>query len=277
MSGPRLSEVFESIIEGCHETIQTRIRESLSALTQAGVREVGDIQSRFERLEQENRVTATWLLGTLGDKRAVPKLLEIMQHDVALAVRGQAARELSVLGGKRAIKGLIRLVEDPNQSEDIRCNAGYALAFLSEEGIDVEVFRRVLADAHNPPDVRAQAAEGLAYHLNGLDRRRRAWRRCIDTLITHLTDPDVEVRFYCVFALGSQYARKALPHLRTLAISDKTVSRSMGWTVQDEARDAIFSIEHGAWPKQDAYARTYLASQPTPGHDNASVNRAAEG
>ncbi len=260
MKNPSLPDAFEALIASRHETVQAQTRQSLGALAAVRVRSIDDILSRWAELAEDQRLTATWVLGALAKKRAVPKLLEMMQTDPSPVVRGQAACELSSVGGKRAVKRLTQLAEDPEQPEEIRCNACYALAFVHHDDMDVEVFRRLLANPENPPDVRAQAAEGLAYHLSDLDRRRRLWRGCIDTLMAHVTDLDVEVRFYCVFALGSQRARKALPHLRSLAASDHAISRSMGWSVQEEARDAIFCIEHGSWPDHNAYTRTYASA-----------------
>jgi HEAT repeat protein len=93
----------------------------------------------------------------------------------------------------------------------------------------------VVGNPEEHPGVRGQAAESLAYSRD---------KRACKFLISALSDPSAEVRFWAAFALGQIRCHAALRHLRRLAHSDKRRLRGW-WGVGKEAADAINEILYG--------------------------------
>lgn len=183
---------------------------------------------RILSLELETRVSACWLLGQLGQKRAVASLL-IAFADPRLS--WEAAKALGVINSKRAVKPLINWLLEARHTEQ-RAAAAYALGLLTDERT-INPLVVVLDDPETDPKVRGHAAEALA-HL--------ADDRAAAHLVTALKDPSAEVRFWAAFALGQLRHQKALPELRNLATSDKAVLTNWG-KISDAAREAIANIE----------------------------------
>jgi hypothetical protein len=64
-------------------------------------------------------------------------------------------------------------------------------------------------------------------------------------------------------------ARQALPKLRQLARRDHA-DGPFGWSVAEEAKDAIFCLKHeGRWPKVDASERRLLKMPNPTGKDSS--------
>lgn len=135
------------------------------------------------------------------------------------------------------------LTKDP--SPDIRFAAAYALSHWHEP----RAARALLAALESPREaaaVRGQAAEGIGWTL-GADRGSRALRgRAIAALGGGLSDPAVEVRFWCVYASGHLVAKPLAGKLAELAAHDDAVCPGM-WAVKDEAADVLAFWEGGGW------------------------------
>lgn len=75
------------------------------------------------------RSRAAWQLGRLGDRSAVPALIEALQTDENEDVRWSAAWALGELGDEAAISALTAASEG-DESEDVRSRAWEALRLL---------------------------------------------------------------------------------------------------------------------------------------------------
>ncbi|MFH1231646.1 MAG: HEAT repeat domain-containing protein, partial [Planctomycetota bacterium] len=62
------------------------------------------------------RQEAVWALGEMRDNTAVPKLLDLLEHDNNIEVRHHCAQALEKIGDPKAINGLIQQLDDINQS-----------------------------------------------------------------------------------------------------------------------------------------------------------------
>jgi len=229
------------------------------ALRRAGVRTYNDLIEKLPRLRKSERGTAVWLLGRVNRRSGVPVLLQVLVDDRVQSIRWDAAVSLSLLGGQRAIRGLLALARDHTNDDDIRAAATHALAMSYEESA-LDFFVRTFADSAEHTEVRVQAAEGIAAVLGHCDRRTRRWRRAADVLLPLLSDQEVEIRFWAVFAAGSLRVTKARRRLR--ALTRDRGRASMGWSVAEEAKDALHCIQHGTWPETDAFARTRGSDNP---------------
>lgn len=104
------------------------------------------------------------------------------------------------------------------------------------------LFLRLLADDRESSAVRGQAAEGLAYNFRRKRRGSAGYEAALRVLVAALESDSVEVRYYCVFALGASGDDRMLPVLRRLR-RDRTRSKRFVGTIGAEAREAIESIE----------------------------------
>lgn len=102
-------------------------------------------------------------------------------------------------------------------------------------------FIEVLQNGEEYPEIRAQAAEGLANALDCCSPRFAWFRRAETALIEALDDPAVQVRWWSAFALGVARSRKAVSKLRELAADDHTMLPGW-WTLAEEAEDALSNI-----------------------------------
>jgi HEAT repeat protein len=79
----------------------------------------------------ESKTNALWALGAIRDNAAVPGILELLHHE-DVAVRRMAAYVLGSLKDERALKELRPLLED--RAPDVRWNAAIALAQMRDAG-----------------------------------------------------------------------------------------------------------------------------------------------
>ena len=254
MSKDLLSSILRNCDEGRHPSWARKTKNALARLRKVRIRTVEDIEDRFYSLKARERKDAVYILSRLGKRNFVSMLLDVIQNDVSLKVRIEAAEALGWIGGKRAMKGLWKVVENQGSSHRVRWQACYSLAFMFEMDT-LDLFIKLVSDNSEHPEIRSQAAEGIANLLDLEDRRRKGWRRSVDALIPCLDDSSGEVRFWVIFALGILRAKQALSRLRRLARSDRYVG-SMRWPNFEEAKDAIVNIKTGNWPEPDAFERS---------------------
>ncbi len=183
--------------------------------------------------DMDLRVTACWLLGRLDDRRALDTLIAALQ-EADLRVVEEAAKSLGMLGSRKALQPLIELLIHSGAPEN-RKAAAYALGLLHDKRA-FEPLLRMLMNSQEAPQVRGYAAEALASLKD---------RRASPALMAALEDPSVEVRFWCVFALGQLQESRALPLLERLVEKDASILPGWG-TIAQEAADAMDSIKKAA-------------------------------
>jgi HEAT repeat protein len=188
------------------------------------------------------RTIACWFLARLASPGALDALLACL-YDTAPSLRAEAARGLGTLGDSQAIEALLAAMAD-DESAQVRLAATYALGLL-DDSRKIEPLIAKLQDQQEEAAIRGMAAEVLG---NSYDSR------AIAPLLEALADPEVEVRFWAVFALGELGAEAALPALYRLAASDEAVLPGW-WSVQQEARSSIALIENQPNDEEDDTAQ----------------------
>jgi HEAT repeat protein len=145
---------------------------------------------------------------------------------------------------REGMRLLVRVVTSPGAPE-LREAAVYGFVFANLAPQHLVLLRRVFANPHEAPQVRAQAAEALGSHLSGYRHRwQRRYRRIVDSLVRGLDDPVPEVRFWSIYALAHprQDDARVMPRLRAIAETDTAECPGM-WTLRQEALWAIQWIE----------------------------------
>ncbi|MCD8534204.1 MAG: HEAT repeat domain-containing protein [Verrucomicrobia bacterium] len=94
------------------------------------------------------------------------------------------------------------------------------------------------ADAEEQEDVRGEAIEGLAKHLDddsvGADLRAKAE----DLMIDLLRSASPVLRFWSCFGLGTLGCQRAVPHLHEVSQKDPDLCPGW-WYIREEAEDAL--------------------------------------
>jgi HEAT repeat protein len=223
-----------------------------SALERLGLSHPDELLPLLQSSSRKRAADACQALG-LTRKKAYSGALLALVKGKRRSLWMVAAASLSMLESKRVIQPLIQLLLDSARPAKQREAAAYALAFTWSGLADArygppagDAFVAVLRNSQETPGLRGQVAEGLAYLYGpcagaARDRRGRAYRQAGESLTAALGDPAAEVRFWCVFALGSMRYRPALSVLQGLAQTDEGRFGNW-WTVREEAADAIERI-----------------------------------
>jgi HEAT repeat protein len=157
---------------------------------------------------RQDRYYAAHVLGKIGDKRAVPALIETLQDE---SLYYQAAIILGDLGDERAVPALLALLEQARDRSrnsyapktDMMLWAGYALMGLRHpEGLQTLV--EFLNPEHNKVQ-RRHAVDALGKFGD---------RGAVPFLVEALNDEDVEVRVNAIMALGRIGDQVAVPALK---------------------------------------------------------------
>jgi HEAT repeat protein len=229
-----VTDEFEDAVERVIANIAPECRDStrndIGRLRNSGVASWPDLVAVMnDRSAGGERGTACWLLGVLGDERALGPLIAALR-ELDPSLRAESARALGALGSPQAVPGLIAALQT-DADTDTRAAAAYALGLIGDPRA-IDPLLAKLADTSEDPGVRGFAAEAFTWHGE---------RRAVPALIAALSDRSAEVRFWAAFALGQLADHGAVSELERLAQADtETVP---GWgPVKDEAAAAIENI-----------------------------------
>ena len=166
-----------------------------------------------EDKDEDVRGSAAYVLGEIGDKRAVEPLIYALKKDKSKSKRVQrsAAAALGKIGDKRAVEPLIDAV---NNDEDVRRSAARALGNLDVDDKRVVELVELLIKALRDEDSDAQSA--AAYVLGEIGDER-----AVEPLIYALKkDKSKQVRANAAAALGKIGDKRAVQPLID-ALSDE--------------------------------------------------------
>ena len=177
--------------------------------------------------DHSDRAAIGRVLAVKGDNPAVQALLKLFFEQTEEDDLYATALTIESLNDRRAVSPLIRaLLEDENPHR--RRAAARALGWIRWPGRTAALaLARCLVDTTQPQPAREEAAESLAYVGN---------RETIGALISVLHDPDVRVRFWAVFGLGSSCRgdARAVQALESV-LNDDEVPPGNWWSVGKEA------------------------------------------
>lgn len=156
------------------------------------------------------RYLAAWILGEIGDARAIDHLIAALMSDKDTRVQEWAAKSLGELGDVRAVLPLINVLQ--HASGDTRRNAATALGWLN----DRRATPALIALLHDDePAVRSAATEALG---------KIADPSAFDSLCRALKDDDAWTRIRAANALGQvRDSRAVTPLVESLSDSNEWV------------------------------------------------------
>lgn len=193
MLTPRVCRVIENL-DPLHKKDAYAL---LKALKQADVSSYSDLINKLPSLPAKLRIFGTWLLGTARLRQAAPALFKILRTD--RVARGEAAAALGLISGTRLVRRLLRSLNEETDNQ-IRLLVVTALR-ISMHKEATQAFLSIAACRNEAPRVRAQAIEGLAYALEGVDRRSTSFKRASKVLREVLKSEIREIRENAAFAV----------------------------------------------------------------------------
>jgi HEAT repeat protein len=249
--------------DGWHPSYAEHTQSAVNGLREHGVTTLAELLDTFSSLPDEQRADGAYILGRLGRKRDVARLIAHFGEERSQAVKQAIVDALATIGGERAYAALVAWLADPNHPGALRFAACHALTTgPGRTESTVDVLLNVATSAHEDPLLRGQALEAVS-QIVGMDERRDCvWQRTVDAHLACLRDPAGEVRFWAIYGVGQLHAEGALPELQRLVESDDFLG-SMGWENREEARDVIHYLTTGELLEPDAFDRA-TASRSTP-------------
>lgn len=131
----------------------------------------------------------------------------------------------------RLERPLIRILKKGRRPFN-RAAAAFAMTMVTTPGT-IAALEQAVKNKSEHPRVRGEAAEALAH-----SHRKKSH----DVLLTELSDPSKDVRFWCAYALGEMAEKRAVPALKLLVTNDRRIVKGFH-SVGKEAADAIECIE----------------------------------
>lgn len=158
------------------------------------------------------RRAAAKTLTIIADPDAVPSLLHAFLNDSDTVVRSSSAGALARTG-EAAVPALLDILASPEQPEDIKGHAAWALAFIGSEATE-HLYRALNSDSI---DVRCAVIGAIAHVA-----QEQSDEKSGNLLVAALTDPEVVIRTEAASVLGQVNYPPATPHL-ILALQDSEV------------------------------------------------------
>ena len=226
--------------------------------------EMGLSEALLASLDDSNsgvRAAAARTIGFVGDRAAVPVLLDHLRRDTDILAGEQIGEAIGRLGDQSAVPALLEALG--NEDEAIQSRSAYALGLLGSQEA-VPLLARTLETAK--PMAQRRAAEALAAvgtpeaigalqaplanpqttsarnaAMIGLEE---AGDRAVDSLTQALSDENAVLRMSAAEMLGWLQAGRATSALsRALADPDANVRVQAGWSLSEigssEARQAL--------------------------------------
>ena len=188
---------------------------------------IGDeaIDALFEALENgefsDLRYKTAWVLGKIGNPKALEPLAKSMQNDSDYVVREWCASALETIGDTLAIPYLVRAMQN-DSSKDVRLRASVALRNLGA----AEALMGLLKAPE--PETRGMAVTGLA---------KLKCEAALGGVAYLLADDDVEVRRRCTAFMGEIISQQVVDSQAMESLA--TALRDSEPTIRTEALKSL--------------------------------------
>lgn len=219
------------------------LREAQSHLTELQKKNITKIDELIENVSNETidddlRSFITWALGRLGNKKAVPKLQELLNHETNKKVKQEAIKSLGLLGDNSSRDTFVRIVTASND-DGLQTSAAYGLRLLATK----QSYDNLLQIATNETvddKIRSIAIDALS-DVNS------DYEEFVSNLLPLLNDKSPDIRFATAYTIGHIGSHSHIDKLSSLTL-DKTVIVGLG-SISEIAQQSIEMIEN----KQNNY------------------------
>jgi HEAT repeat protein len=213
----------------------------LPFLASAPPASLDDLLARLGDLPRGEQSAVVRFIAQTKHRTAVPALLKFLPHASANLAE-EMAQVIATQGGDQAGPILLDILSATDLPVGVRRAVVYALVWL----FDPRAIPTLLAccrDQQEDPVIRTTAAEGLMYLARDLEPDSAERQETEQVFLAGLTDPQVEVRYWSVYAVGGMGVVSALPLLAQLAQEDVGYDTTHDCWIRDEAVEAIRIID----------------------------------
>jgi bilin biosynthesis protein len=204
-------EVLQQLVEGLGDPrglVRLRFAETLGEIGEPATPVLQKVLLNHTNVVVRRAAAKT--LTIIADSSAVPSLLQAFLHDEDTVVRSSSAGALARTG-EAAVPALLNILASPQQPEDIKGHAAWALAFIGSEATEY-LYQALGSDSI---DVRCAVIGAIAHVA-----QEQGDAKSCDVLVSALTDPEPVIRTEAASALGQVNYSPAIPHL-ILALKDQ--------------------------------------------------------
>jgi HEAT repeat protein/adenylate kinase family enzyme len=123
---------------GFHEGLSDRHAKGVTALQRMDGSGIAELMLEYLKDTETHssvRGTAAWILGDLGEVRAVEPLLACLSESSSPALQSDAAVALGRIGDSRAVEALLACLLDSNASEELQDSAAIALERVGDSRV----------------------------------------------------------------------------------------------------------------------------------------------
>ncbi len=207
----RLNEKVRKAIENLENkkgNISRRAKKDLVDWGANSVEPLITVVRDWKNQPADLRVECVDILGEIGDKRAVPVIIDVIDED-RMTMRYNAARALGRIGDKKAAPALIKSLGD--EEWEVRFYATEALGKIDDKSAAKPLANLILVD---PSDkVRLAAIESLD-KLEGTTEYR--------SVLEAFADSNQEIRSYAVELAASWDVKEAVPAIVDMLKNDRS-------------------------------------------------------
>ena len=230
-------------------------KRCLRQLDQRRIQTLGILIEALPNLPRKLKGFGISLLEALKAKQGVPVLVRMLVEDADF--RWSCGRALYAIGGKQTEKALVRIARRelssavPNRFILEAVIHGMQFSYSDDvNDVLVTIFERT--------DLAGWLRGDAGDVIHVADRRTKLFRRTWVAALGGLSETDIDVQFWSMFAIAKLASRNrigqricndqfrvALPRLREIAAHDHRLAPGYWWPMSAEAEDTIACIETG--------------------------------
>jgi HEAT repeat protein len=200
-----------------------------------------DLLARLGDLPRGEQSAVVRFIAQTRHRTAVPALLKFLPRASAQMAE-EMAQVIATQGGDQAGPILLEILSATDLPVGVRRAVVYALVWLFDPRA-IPMLLDCCRDQQEDPVVRTTAAEGLMYLARELADDAPERKLAEQAFLAGLSDAQVEVRYWSVYAVGGMELKTALPLLARLAQHDVGYDTTHDCWIRDEAIEAMRLID----------------------------------
>ena len=197
--------------------------------------------ARLGELPRGEQSAVVRFIAQTKHRTAVPALIKFLPQASAQLAE-EMAQVIATQGGDQAGPILLELLAATSLPVDARRAVVYALVWLFDPRA-IPTLLSCVRDTQEDPVIRTTAAEGLMYLARDLSLESPERKEAEKAFLAGLADPQVEVRYWSVYAVGGMQLVSALPFLMDLAKHDVGYDTTHDCWIREEAAEALRQID----------------------------------
>ncbi|MFT5233244.1 MAG: HEAT repeat protein [Candidatus Krumholzibacteriia bacterium] len=152
MNPDKAMPILEKIVRGETEGSTELRQNALFVLCQDGGKDSEDLLIEMSQTTEDSEMLGqiVMCLSMIGSERSLDAIVALYERSEDLEVEEAAMMAMGQHGGERAFAMLVKTVNDPNRSPDVRAHALMAMAHTGHDDEVVNVINEIIIDGSDP-------------------------------------------------------------------------------------------------------------------------------